>query len=168
VGWLAEEFAALGVPFQDRGERTDEYVAAMRALWNQERASFKGRFVSFDDVFCRPLPPGRRVPIIVGGDTKAAARRAGRLGDGYFPARTPAPELLDEMRGAAVAAGRNPRDVEITVAARRRSPPSRLLRSRGSRGSPCPSARPPACPRRCERQTTCCVMAARSSRGCAD
>jgi len=117
VGWLAEEFATLGVPFGDRGERTDEYVAAMRALWSQERASFKGRFVSFDDVFCRPLPPRRRIPIIVGGDTKAAARRAGRLGDGYFPARTPSKELLDEMRAAASAAGRDPRDVEITVAA---------------------------------------------------
>src|SRR5512132_3610547 len=87
VGWLAEEFAALGLPFADRGPRTDEYVQAMRALWNQECASFKGRFVSFDQVFCRPLPPERRIPIIVGGDTVAAARRAGRLGDGYFPAR---------------------------------------------------------------------------------
>src|SRR4029078_4238870 len=54
VGWLAEEFSALGVPFDDRGPRTDEYVAAMRALWSQERASFHGRFVNFDDVFCRP------------------------------------------------------------------------------------------------------------------
>jgi len=117
VGWLAEEFASLGVPFEDRGARTEEYVAAMRALWSQERATFKGRFVRFEDVFCRPLPPSRRIPVIVGGDTKAAARRAGRLGDGYFPARTPSPELLDEMRAAATAAGRNPRDVEITVAA---------------------------------------------------
>ncbi len=48
VGWLAEEFATLGVPFEDRGPRTDEYVAAMRALWSQERASFAGRFVSFN------------------------------------------------------------------------------------------------------------------------
>ena len=87
VGWLAEEFATLGVPFADRGPRTDEYVAAMRTLWKDECASFHGRFVNFDNVFCRPLPPGRRVPIIVGGDTAAAARRAGRLGDGYFPAR---------------------------------------------------------------------------------
>ena len=117
VGWLAEEFSALGVPFDDRGPRADEYVAAMRALWSQERASFHGRFVSFQDVFCRPLPPGRRIPIIVGGDTRAAARRAGRLGDGYFPARPASAELLDEMRRAAEAAGRNPSDIELTVAA---------------------------------------------------
>jgi probable F420-dependent oxidoreductase len=117
VGWLAEEFATLGVPFEDRGPRTDEYVAAMRALWSQERASFSGRFVSFRDVFCRPRPADGRVPIIVGGDTRAAACRAGRLGDGYFPARGAAPELLDEMRRAAVEAERNPDDIEITVSA---------------------------------------------------
>ncbi len=117
VGWLAEEFATLGVPFADRGPRTDEYVAAMRALWSQDCASFEGRFVSFKDVFCRPLPRDRRIPIIVGGDTKAAARRAGRLGDGYFPARTPSAALLTEMRRAAVEAGRDPAQIEITVAA---------------------------------------------------
>jgi len=117
VGWLAEEFASLGVPFDDRGPRADEYVAAMRALWSQERASFHGRFVSFQDVFCRPLPVARRIPIIVGGDTKAAARRAGRLGDGYFPARPASAELMDEMRRAAEVAGRNPADIELTLAA---------------------------------------------------
>ncbi len=117
VGWLAEEFAALGMPFEDRGPRTDEYVAAMRALWSQERASYRGRFVAFDEVFCRPLPPERRIPIVVGGDTPAAARRAGRLGDGYFPARGAPAELFEEMRRAALAAGRDPSAIEITVAA---------------------------------------------------
>jgi len=131
VGWLAEEFATLGVPFAERGERTDEYVAAMRALWRgrgepsegapsqgtQECASFHGRFVNFDNVFCRPLPPERRIPIIVGGDTPHAARRAGRLGDGYFPARGAPQELFDEMRRAAEAAGRDPKAIELTVAA---------------------------------------------------
>ena len=117
VGWLAEEFATLGVPFEDRGARTDEYVAAMRTLWSQDRASFTGRFVSFNEVFCRPLPADRKIPIIVGGDTRAAARRAGRLGDGYFPARGAPPELLDEMRRAAEEAGRNPAEIEITVSA---------------------------------------------------
>jgi probable F420-dependent oxidoreductase len=117
VGWLAEEFATLGVPFEDRGPRTDDYVHAMRALWSQECASYRGRFVSFDQVFCRPLPPERRIPIVVGGDTPAAARRAGRLGDGYFPARGARPELFDEMRQAAVAAGRDPEAIEVTVSA---------------------------------------------------
>src|SRR5437879_385487 len=93
VGWLAEEFSALGVPFEDRGARTDEYVAAMRTLWTQERASFHGRFVSINEVFCRPQPADRKIPIIVGGYTRAAARRAGHLGDGYFPARGASPEL---------------------------------------------------------------------------
>jgi probable F420-dependent oxidoreductase len=117
VGWLAEEFATLGVPFEDRGPRTDEYVAAMRALWGQERASFHGRFVNFDEVFCRPRPASGRIPVIVGGDTPAAARRAGRLGDGYFPARGAPGPLFDEMRRAAAAAGRNPADIELTVSA---------------------------------------------------
>ncbi|HXD96181.1 MAG TPA: LLM class F420-dependent oxidoreductase [Candidatus Acidoferrum sp.] len=117
VGWLAEEFATLGVPFEDRGPRTDEYVAAMRTLWRDERASFQGRFVSFNEVFCRPRPAGGRIPIIVGGDTTAAARRAGRLGDGYFPARGAPAELFAEMRRAAEAAGRDPADIELTVSA---------------------------------------------------
>ena len=114
VGWLAEEFAALGLPFEDRGPRTDEYVAAMRALWSQDCASYKGRFVSFDKVFCRPLPQERRIPIIVGGDTVAAARRAGRLGDGYFPARNPPPR---RSRRCAV-----PRRPPAAIPHRSRSP----------------------------------------------
>ena len=117
VGWLAEEFAALGLPFADRGPRTDEYVEAMRALWSQECATFRAGECRLEPGVCRPLPPERRTPIMVGGDTAAAARRAGRLGDGYFPARTPSPALLDEMRRAAEAAGRDPKSIEITVAA---------------------------------------------------
>jgi probable F420-dependent oxidoreductase len=117
VGWLAEEFTTLGVPFVDRGPRTDEYVGAMRALWSQECASFEGRYVSFTEVFCRPRPAAGRIPIVVGGDTLAAARRAGRLGDGYFPARGAPVALFDAMRRAAEAAGRNPADIELTVSA---------------------------------------------------
>ena len=117
VGWLEEEFAALGIPFADRGPRTDDYVGAMRALWSQDCATYEGEFVSFRDVYCRPKPAGGRIPVIVGGDTKAAARRAGRLGDGYFPARGNPTELYDEMRRAAEAAGRDPDTIEITAAA---------------------------------------------------
>jgi probable F420-dependent oxidoreductase len=117
VGWLEEEFNALGVPFADRGPRTDDYVAAWRALWGQECATHEGEYVSFRDVYCNPRPPSGSIPIIVGGDTKAAARRAGRLGDGYFPARGNPTELYDEMRRAAEAAGRDPDAIEITAAA---------------------------------------------------
>jgi alkanesulfonate monooxygenase SsuD/methylene tetrahydromethanopterin reductase-like flavin-dependent oxidoreductase (luciferase family) len=72
--------------------------------------------VSFEDVYCNPRPPGGSIPIIVGGDTRAAARRAGRLGDGYFPARGNPTELYDEARRAAEAAGRDPASIEITCA----------------------------------------------------
>ena len=117
VGWLEEEFNALGMPFKDRGPRSDDFVAAMRALWRSEGpASYHGEFVDFTDIWCRPRPAGN-IPIIVGGQTKIAARRAGRLGDGYFPARSQPWELIDEMRRAAEAAGRDPDTIEITVSA---------------------------------------------------
>jgi probable F420-dependent oxidoreductase len=115
VGWLEEEFDAIGVPFADRGRRTDEYVAAMRELWSAERPSFHGEFVQFDGAYCRPQPVNGQVPIIVGGHSLAAARRAGRLGDGFFPARGAAPELLGAAQTAAEAAGRDSAALEITV-----------------------------------------------------
>ena len=117
VGWLAEEFAALGIPFDDRGPRTDDYVAAMRTLWSEDCATYEGPFASFRDVYCKPRPPGGRIPVIVGGDSRSAARRAGRLGDGYFPARGNPVELYGEMRRAAEAAGRDPDGIEISAAA---------------------------------------------------
>jgi len=117
VGWLEEEFNALGVPFAERGARADDYVAAMRALWTAEGpATHHGPFVDFENIWCRPRPAAP-IPIIVGGQTKPAARRAGRLGDGYFPARAQPWDLIDEMRRAAEAAGRDPDAIEITVSA---------------------------------------------------
>ncbi len=115
VGWLEEEFAALGVPFAERGARTDEYIAAMRELWSADKPTFNGRFVSFKEAYCRPQPVNRRVPIIVGGHSEAAARRAGRLGDGYFPARGAPADLIAVARKAAEAAGRDPDKLEITA-----------------------------------------------------
>ena len=67
VGWLREEFDAIGVPFDDRGRRTDEYVAVMRELWRADMPSFHGEFVNFDGAYCRPQPVNGSVPIIVGG-----------------------------------------------------------------------------------------------------
>jgi probable F420-dependent oxidoreductase len=115
VGWLREEFDALGVPFAERAMRMDEYIVAMRELWAADKPTFKGRFVAFDGAYCRPQPLNKSVPIIVGGHSRPAARRAGRLGDGFFPARSAPAELIAIAREAAQAAGRDPAKLEITA-----------------------------------------------------
>ena len=114
----------------------------MRALWASDGASFSGEFVNFKDVSCNPKPVGR-VPIIVGGHSEAAARRAGRLCDGFFPS-VGAPfdtfPLFDVARRAAAAAGRDPGDDRddgrlprppARLDAWSRRPPSRSASRRG-------------------------------------
>ena len=113
VGWLEEEFDAIGVPFSDRGRRTDECIAAMRALWSEDVAEFHGDLVDFGPVYCRPQPVNGSVPIIVGGHSPAAARRAGRIGDGFFPARGASPDMFELVRATARTEGRDPDTVEI-------------------------------------------------------
>ena len=119
VGWLREEFEAIGVPFDERAARTDDHIEALRALWAEGQSSYDGRFTSFPAVQSLPKPAqAGGPPIVVGGHTEAAARRAGRLGDGFFPARgdlDTLPGLLDVMRKAAVDAGRDPDAIEITT-----------------------------------------------------
>ena len=117
-GWLEEEFQALGIPFERRGDRTDEYLRAMRAAWSDETASFHGDFVQFSDVYSRPQPINRDVPIIVGGHSKRAARRAGEIGDGFFPGRGRPEELsalFDHARRVAEQCGRDPEALEFTA-----------------------------------------------------
>jgi alkanesulfonate monooxygenase SsuD/methylene tetrahydromethanopterin reductase-like flavin-dependent oxidoreductase (luciferase family) len=114
VGWLEEEFDAIGVPFDERGPRADEAIEALRALWSTDE-SYAGRFYDFRQARSYPKPVNGTVPIVVGGHTKAAARRAGRLGDGFFPGRGDLPALFDECRKAAAEAGRNPDDIELTT-----------------------------------------------------
>lgn len=120
VGWLREEFDAVGVPFEDRGARTDEYIEAMRELWSAAEPTYSGRFVSFDRALSYPKPAHSSVPVVIGGHTPFAARRAGRLGDGFFPAKNrDLHELLPIMRDSALAAGRDPDAIEITTGAAR-------------------------------------------------
>ena len=119
VGWLREEFDALGVPFEERAARTDEYVEALRVLWRDAEPTFRGRFADFDRAKSHPKPAQEGgIPIVVGGHTNAAARRAGRLGDGFFPGRATTEDLtplLDEMRRAAKDAGRDADAIEVTA-----------------------------------------------------
>ncbi len=115
VGWLREEFEAMGVPWERRGERTDEYVAVLRTLWSGDSVSFSGQFASFNRVSSNPKPAGGTVPVVVGGHSPAAARRAGRLGDGFFPAGSgDLGGLLEAMRRSAEENGRDPDAIEVT------------------------------------------------------
>ena len=109
VGWLREEFQALGAPdFDRRGAVSDEYLRIFKTLWTQDPASFRGEFYSFEALRCLPHPTQKpHPPIWVGGHSKVALRRVARLGDGWHPVgATPAvplrpPEMrasLDELR----------------------------------------------------------------------
>lgn len=120
IGWMAEEMAALqSPPHERRAQASEEYIAAFRALWTAERPRFDGEFVSFENLLFAPRPVQRpHPPIWVGGESRAAKRRAGALGDGWYPVianpRAPldTPEAyaaaLAETRGYAAEAGRDP------------------------------------------------------------
>lgn len=119
IGWQKEEYEAVGVPYEHRGRRLDELLDAMRALWRDDPASFHGEFVRFEKVFCDTKPHRPTgIPLLIGGSTEPAARRAGLRGDGYFP-YTISPEQLAErvaqMRETARSAGRDPAALPVTV-----------------------------------------------------
>ena len=118
VGWLQEEFDALGVPWERRGARNDEYIEAMRTLWSGPEVEFHGEFVDFPTVTCSPRPVQPSIPILVGGDSDVAIRRAARLADGYFPGEGDVDRLaslITRVRRAAEDAGRDPDEIEINA-----------------------------------------------------
>jgi len=119
VGWLQEEFDALGIPFAERAARTAETVRAMRSLWKDEAEPFAGKFFKWPKLESHPKPiqkPG--VPIVVGGHTELAARRAARYGDGFFPGVTEGEKLkwlLGIMRDECRKVGRDPAKIEVSA-----------------------------------------------------
>jgi probable F420-dependent oxidoreductase len=121
VGWLKEEIEACGTDFAIRGRRADEQLAVLRALWDpqSEGVTHHGEFFQFDNVVCSPKPvTGRRLSVHIGGHSKAAARRAGRYGDGFQPLGVTGADLeglLGLMRDEAAAAGRDPAGIELTL-----------------------------------------------------
>ena len=118
AGWMKEEFDVLGVPFEDRGKRTDEYIRALRVIWGDETPTFHGDYVDFTDTYVRPQPVNKRIPIHIGGHTDRAARRAGELGDGFFPGASDHETLahaIGHMRMHAEKNGRDPDAIEVTA-----------------------------------------------------
>ncbi len=144
VGYLEPEFRALGAPFEDRGAVTDEYLAAMRAIWGQAKPAYQGRFVSFAAVQAHPHPVQKpHPPIVVGGRTTMAFRRAVQQGNGWYGFALDLDgtrRALDGLRDAAArhtAARRARRSRDQHHARPRRQRRSRHLRGvRGARRAP--------------------------------
>ncbi|MFQ5666305.1 MAG: LLM class F420-dependent oxidoreductase [Candidatus Binatia bacterium] len=119
IGWLREEFAAVGVPFKERAARTNEAIRAIRSLWKETPEAFAGTFYAWGPVECHPKPvqkPGP--PIVIGGHSSGAARRAAHYGNGFFPARgdyDALPKLLSVLRDECAKIGRNPDEIELTT-----------------------------------------------------
>ena len=124
VGWMREEFQALGLPpFEERGAVTDEYIRAFKVLWTEDDPHFQGKYISFDDISFLPKPVQKpHPPIWVGGESRPALRRTAELADGWYPLGSNptfpmgTPEQLkaglERLAGYAERFGRDPSTIE--------------------------------------------------------
>ena len=137
VGYLEPEFRALGAPFEERGRVTDEYLAAIRAIWTEAAPAYRGRFAAFERVQAHPQPVQKPTPpIVIGGHTKAAFRRAVQQGHGWygFALDTAATtRCLEGLREAAATVTRPPElpPLEISVSRAKDRPAAAQARSLG-------------------------------------
>jgi len=119
IGWLKEEFDALGEPFSERAARTREYLQVMKALWSGETASFQGKYFSFPTLHSNPLPVQKpHPPIIFGGESTPALKRIADLGDGWQPGPIPVEvfrERLNKLRTLMSERGRNMAELSISM-----------------------------------------------------
>jgi len=111
LGWNAVEYESLGKTFSDRGKRIEEQAELLRRLWTERSVTFQGAYETVTGAGLAPLPVQRPIPVWFGAQSPPALRRAGRLGDGWFPQVAPGP-TLDQARAiveqAARDAGRDP------------------------------------------------------------
>lgn len=116
VGWAKEEYAAVGIPWANRGKRMGECIAAMRVLWRNEVSTFQGETVSFKDVYMNPKPVRKDIPILLGGESDAALARVARAADGWFPAGlsiADAPTRIAYLKKLTRAQGRDPEALRL-------------------------------------------------------
>ena len=120
LGWLPQEYAAAGVPFERRGARMEEYLRCLDALWTQDPVEFAGEFYSVPRSHTGPVPVQRpHPPVLLGGSATPALRRAGRLAEGWISSSrqdlTQIAASVEEVRAGAREAGRDPEAVRIVV-----------------------------------------------------
>jgi probable F420-dependent oxidoreductase len=118
VGYLEPEMRAVGVPMEGRGSRADEYLRAMRCLWEDEAPAFRGSAVELDGVDAYPRPVQRPLPVVVAGHSRAAHRRAARHGEGWYGFnldRGSTAEQLESLHREEQAAGQPRGPLEVTV-----------------------------------------------------
>jgi probable F420-dependent oxidoreductase len=119
VGSIEAETRAMGSPFAERGVYSDEAIAVMRALWRQESPRHHGRYWDFAGMPFAPKPLQPSIPLVIGGVSRAAIRRAARLGDGWQPLGL-SPEALAQgiatLRAECGACGRDPAEVPVSLA----------------------------------------------------
>jgi probable F420-dependent oxidoreductase len=111
VGWNHVEYEALGMPFHRRGRRADEQIELLRRYWTETTVTFDGEFDKVTGAGLAPMPVQQRIPIWIGGSSPAAYRRAGRLGNGWFPMVRPGADLdaaCKVVENAATEVGRDP------------------------------------------------------------
>ena len=116
IGWNDVEYEALGEDFHNRGRRSVEQIALMRALWTQGVVNYTGRYHQVTHAGINPLPVQRPIPVWLGGDAERVVRRVGRIGDGWFPEFEPdsaGGERICQMQEYAKQAGRDPKDIGI-------------------------------------------------------
>jgi probable F420-dependent oxidoreductase len=118
IGWLREEFVAMGVPFERRGARFDDYVAAMRKVWSGDVVEHESEFLSWHGFKSFPLPVQKSaMPVIMGGNKGKIWQRIARHGDGWFAPSTSAAEIAEDLgrlRAACEAEQRDFSEIEIT------------------------------------------------------
>ena len=117
IGWLKEEFEAMGVPFEKRGARFDDYVQAMRKVWSGEVVEHESEFLSWHGFKSYPVPVQNPLPVVIGGDKGKVYERIAKYGDGwYVPGGDPADlkAKLAELRRVCEQVGRRFEDIEIS------------------------------------------------------
>ncbi|GBD24560.1 Pyrimidine monooxygenase RutA [bacterium HR29] len=117
VGWWKEEFQVLGVPFERRGKRTEEWLQLVRALWTEEWVQFRGEFYECVDWTCNPKPANGSIPIWLGGESEGQLRRVGRYADGWLATAKSLPDLEARFALARETARQHGRDPDALVLA---------------------------------------------------